>query len=160
MKILAHHEMLVAGESYEGCRKQVIDFFKRTQLVRYDLFSIDERGAKPGSHPAFDACMTEAVQKNRRILEGLVKDLENTGTSKTSDLLNLPQGYPSKVLHIVTHFLDGFIGIDSIFYNLIDDSHWIPEQTRKAISAHPDGYWLIPVDCFADAADKAALIHK
>lgn len=137
-----------------------MDFFQRTQLVRYDLFSIDERGSKPGSHPRFNACMAAAIEKNRHILKGLVTDLENTGTRRTSDLLSLPQGYPSKILHIVTHFLDGFIGIDSAFYNLVDDSHWLTDQTRQAIAAQPDGYWLIPVDGFSDTPEKAALIHQ
>jgi hypothetical protein len=160
MQIIAHHHMLVAGNSYESCRKQVMDFLNRTQLVCYDLISIDEREVKSGTHPDFEACTAEAVQKNRHILEGLIKDLENTGVRKTSDLLNLQQGYPSKVLHITAHFLDGFIGIDSIFYNLIDDSHWLPEPTRQAILAQPDGYWLIPVDCFSDTPDKAGLIQQ
>jgi hypothetical protein len=159
MQIIARHEILVAGDSFESCRKQVVDFFARTQLVRYDRVTIDDGGSRPGSHQDFGKCVTGAIQKNRNILEGLSDDLKDAGVQTTADLLTLPQGYPSKVLHILTHFLDGFIGIDSIFYNLIDDSHWLPEQTRQAISAAPDGYWLIPVDCFSDTPEKAALIH-
>jgi hypothetical protein len=160
MQIIARHEMLAAGDSFESCRKQVQDFFSRTELVRYDRIIIDIGGSKPGSHQDFHRCVTEAIQKNRIILEGLAEDLKTAGVRTTTDLLTLPQGYPSKVLHILTHFLDGFIGIDSIFYSLIDDSHWLPEQTRQAISAAPDSYWLIPVDCFSDTPEKAALIHR
>jgi hypothetical protein len=159
MQIIARHEMLVAGESFKSCRKQVRDFFARTELVRYDRISIDDNGSKSGSHQDFDRSVTEAIRKNRIILEGLAEDLKNAGVRTTTDLLTLPQGYPSKVLHILTHFLDGFIGTDSVFYNLVDDSHWLPEQTRQAISAAPDGYWLIPVDGFSDTPEKAALIH-
>ena len=152
--------MLVAGDSFQSCRKQVEDFFARTQLVRYDRVAIDDHGSRQGSHQEFGSCATKAIQKNRRILEGLADDLKNAGALTTADLLNLPQGYPSKVLHILTHFLDGFIGIDSVFYNLIDDSHWLPEQTQQAISVAPDGYWLIPVDCFSDTPEKVSLIHQ
>lgn len=159
MQIIARHEMLVAGDSLEHCRKQVADFFARTQLVRYDRITIDDRGAKPGSHQDFSRCVSEAIQKNRSILKGLAEDLKDAGVQTTTDLLTLSQGYPSKVLHILTHFLDGFIGIDSVFYSLIDDSHWLPEQTQQAISTAPDGYWLIPVDCFSDTPEKASLIH-
>jgi hypothetical protein len=159
MQIIAHHEMLVAGDSLESCRKQVVDYFARTQLVRYDRVTIDDSGSRRGSHQDFSRCVTEAIRKNRHILEGLADELKDAGGQTTAHLLNLPQGYPSKVLHILTHFLDGFIGIDSVFYNLIDDSHWLPQQTQQAISAKPDGYWLIPVDGFSDTPEKAALIH-
>ena len=160
MKIIARHKILVAGESYQSCRDQVVDFFDRTQLVRYDRVRINKKESSPGSHHDFSRCVAEAIQNNRHILAGLVKDLENTGVKTTTDLLNLQQGYPSKVLHILTHFLDGFIGIDTIFYNLIDDSHWLPEQTQKAIAEASAGYWLIAVDCSSDTPEKASLIRQ
>jgi hypothetical protein len=159
MQIIARHEMLVAGDTFESCRKQVVDFFTRTELVRYDRVTIDDQGSLPGSHQDFGRCVAKAIRKNRQILEELADDLKDAGVQTTADLLILPQGYPSKVLHILTHFLDGFIGTDSVLYNLIDDSHWLPEQTRQAISAAPDGYWLIPVDCFSETPERAALIH-
>jgi hypothetical protein len=160
MKIIARHKMLVSGNSYQSCRNQVVDFFDRTQLVRYDRVRINKKESRPGSHQDFNRCVAEAIQNNRHILAGLIKDLENTGITTTADLLTMPQGYPSKVLHILTHFLDGFIGIDTIFYNLIDDSHWLPEQTQKAIAEAPDGYWLISVDCSSDTPEKASLIRQ
>jgi hypothetical protein len=61
------------------------------------------------------------------------------------DLLALKPGYPSKVLHILTHMLDGFIGIDSAFYNLVEDSHWLSEPLRTTILRNPEGYWLVPL---------------
>jgi hypothetical protein len=160
MRILAHHKILVSGDSYQNCRNQVVDFFDRTQLVRYDRVRINTKESWPGSHQDFNHCVAEAIQNNRHILAGLAKELENTGVTTIADLLSMQQGYPSKVLHILTHFLDGFIGIDSIFYNLIDDSHWLPEQTQKAIVDAPDGYWLISVDCSSDTPEKASLIRQ
>ena len=159
MKKIAHHLMLAAGESYKSCRKQVKNYFARTELVRYDRIEIEDKASLVGTHKDFGPCLDQAVAKNRKTLEGLVKDLENTGVKTTGDLLNLHQGYPSKVLHIATHFLDGFIGTDSSFYNLIDDSHWLPEKTRQAIGTTPENYWLIQVDGFSETPEKAALIH-
>ena len=160
MKIIARHKILVAGDSYQSCRNQVVDFFDRTQLVRYDRVRINKKESSPGNHQDFSSCVAEAIQNNRHILAGLIKDLENTGVKTTADLLTMPQGYPSKVLHILTHFLDGFIGIDTIFYNLIDDSHWLPEHTQKAMAEAPGGYWLIAVDCSSDTPEKASLIRQ
>lgn len=160
MKKIAHHLVLVAGESHKSCRKQVKNYFARTELVRYDRIEIDDDASIVGSDQDFNKYLTEAVSRNRQILGGLIKDLEGTGVKTIVDLLDLKQGYPSKVLHIATHFLDGFIGIDSVFYNLIDDSHWLPEQTHQAIVDAPDGFWLIPVNGFSETPETAALIHK
>ncbi len=160
MKKIARHLMLAAGDSHAGCRTQVEVYFARTELVRYDRITIDDRQSLAGSHRDFTRCLTEAIGKNRQTLAGLINDLENTGAATIADLLQLAQGYPSKVLHIATHFLDGFIGIDSAFYNLIDDSHWLPEKTRQMIASAPDGYWLIPVDGFSETPERAALIHR
>jgi len=159
MKKIAHHLILVAGESHKSCRKQVKNYFARTELVRYDRIEIDDKASLAGSHPTFTICLDEAVTKNRMILESLIKDLEGIGVKNTKDLLKLKQGYQSKVLHIATHFIDGFIGTDSVFYNLIDDSHWLSEKTRQDIANTPDAFWLIPVDGFSETPEKVALIH-
>lgn len=160
MKKIAHHLMLVAGPSHSSCRKQVKTYFARTELVRYDQIEIDEAATLSAVHRDFDGALADGLNQNRRILEGLIRDLQDTGIAAATDLLKIRQGYQSKVLHIATHFLDGFIGIDSFFYNLIDDSHWLPEQTQQAIAADPEEYWLIPVNGFSESPEKAALIHQ
>ena len=159
MKCIAHHLMLASGETQAGCRKQVEDYFARTELVRYEKVIIDDKATLSGSHSEFSRTLDDAIARNRRVLAGLIKDLEAIGVRSVSDLVHLEQGYPSKVLHIAAHLLDGFIGTDSVFYNLVDDSHWLPEQTRHAILASPDNYWLIPVDGFSLYPEKAGLIR-
>ncbi len=52
----------------------------------------------------------------------------------------MPQGYKSKMLHVITHFLDGFFGIDTFFYNLEEDSHWVSEELQKKIAEAPTYY--------------------
>jgi hypothetical protein len=60
-------------------------------------------------------------------------------------LLTLKQGYATKILHTLTHLLDGFIGIDSAFYNLVEDSHWVSGELAEAIRVAGAEYWLVPV---------------
>ena len=50
------------------------------------------------------------------------------------------------MLHVITHLLDGFFGIDSYFYNLVEDSHWVSEELRATIKTSPSRYWLIAVE--------------
>jgi hypothetical protein len=61
------------------------------------------------------------------------------------DLESLPQGYQSKTLHTLTHLLDGFFGIDSHFYNLIEGSHGVSAGLRGKIDSSPGGYMLLAV---------------
>jgi hypothetical protein len=61
-------------------------------------------------------------------------------------LSELPQGFRTKMLHVITHFLDGFFGIDTYFYNLEEDSHWVSEQARRRIREAPSDYRLLSVE--------------
>ncbi len=160
MKQIASHHILVSGISFASCRKQVTDFFDRTLLVRYDRFTTNEKKCIPGIDPSFLDHVERGIEDNKNIIKKLVKDLEGTGMETTSDLLHVEHGYPSKLLHIITHFLDGFIGIDTVFYNLIDDSHWIPEATTKDTETSPDNFWLIHINGFSETPEKAALVQR
>lgn len=160
MTRIAQHRVLAAGDSFTTCSRQVRRFFDLTSLVAYDCLEIRQDSSLPGSDPGFAEALAAAVAENRKIVAALVADLEKTGTHTIAELSSLPQGYPSKVLHILTHFLDGFVGIDSYFYNLIDDSHWLPEATSTAIGTDPGKYWLIRLDGYSATPDQAALLHK
>jgi hypothetical protein len=85
--------------------------------------------------------------------------LRQTGVSDILDLEALEHGYPSKLLHMLSHFLDGFVGIDSSFYNLIDDSHWLPEHTAANIRDNGEAYWLIHIDCYSATPEEASLLR-
>ncbi len=84
-----------------------------------------------GIAPHFLSCIEKKQEENRKIIKTLISDLETTGITTTAGLLNLEHGYPSKTLHLISHFLDGLIGIDSALYNLIDDNHWVGTVTQK-----------------------------
>ncbi|MBS1113124.1 MAG: hypothetical protein H6Q92_887, partial [Nitrospirae bacterium] len=81
-----------------------------------------------------------------RILRGLIKELQVEGVMNLDDLNALPQGYKTKMLHVITHFLDGFFGIDTYFYNLVEDSHWVSEEMRRRIAENPSDFWLLSLD--------------
>lgn len=159
MKKIATHYILATGSSFNTAKKHVTDFFQRTELVRYDYISINEQKCASATSDDFYSILDRHLEKNKETLVKLVSDLEAAGINSITDLINLQQGYPSKVLHIATHFLDGFIGIDSIFYNLIDDSHWFPETTRSTIQTSPADFWLIHLDGYSHTPDKAGLVQ-
>ena len=159
MKRLARHTLLAHGSTYEECKAQVLNFFEKTTLVQYDRVTIDEKNVLHGDHTRFPEQLDQCLQKNRAVLDKFITDLKSTGFSSFAELPNLEQGYPSKLLHIIAHFLDGFIGIDTVFYSLIDDSHWVSSQTREQMAADPGQYWLIPLDGYSMTPREAALLH-
>jgi len=86
------------------------------------------------------------LEKNRESVISLIDELQTSGYSQLLDLADMKQGYESKILHILVHFLDGFIGIDSSFYNLIEDSHQISDSLHLRIKQNPQNYWLFRID--------------
>jgi hypothetical protein len=159
MKKIASHHILVGGNSFITSKKHVTHFFQRTDLVRYDYISINRAECLEATSPHFFDILDDKIKGNKDTLTKLIQDLEAAGVNTINDLLSLQQGYPSKVLHIATHFIDGFIGIDSVFYNLVDDSHWLPESTRNIIHSHPQEYWLIHLNGYSHTPEKAALVQ-
>ena len=140
------HQILVRGESFAFCKARVLKFFDRYQLVRYSVVSIKGNEAVCASAPAFGTRLSEVIGKNRTILRGMIEELQKEDVTTLDDLERLPQGYKSKLLHIITHFLDGFFGIDTFFYNLEEDSHWVSDQLMKKIGSEPSLYWLLSVE--------------
>ena len=159
MKLLARHTILVSGMNYQDCKAQILVFFEKTSLVQYDKLSIDDTSVVNGEDPRFPTQLQRGLEQNNAVLAKFIDELKATGFDKHSDLVNLKQGYPSKVLHIIAHFLDGFIGIDTVFYNLIDDSHWVSPEINKQIVSDPGQFWLVSLDCYSMTPREAALLH-
>lgn len=159
MKLLAHHLILVSGEHYEDCRAKIDSFFEKTTLVQYDKISIDNEAVVNGDNDRFPERLKNGLERNQAVLAKFIDELKATGFEKRSDLPSVKQGYPSKVLHIIAHFLDGFIGIDTVFYNLIDDSHWLSSKTEEQLTSHPEKFWLVPLDCYSMTPREAVLLH-
>lgn len=159
MELLARHMVLSEGESPETCRTQVVNYFERTSLVHYDNIVIDE-DILCGSDPKFGQELDLGLKRNRQTLHKFIEELGATGFEKRDDLMGLNQGYQSKILHIIAHFVDGFIGIDSVFYNLVDDSHWLSAATKKQIDREPERFKLLFLKCYSMTPKEASLLHR
>lgn len=152
--------ILATGESRGEGRSQVLKFFDKTSLLYYDRIVIDEDRSLSAGNQGFSPMLEKALSQNRQVVANLVEELGAAGFATCTDLPNITQGYQSKVLHILAHFLDGFIGIDSVFYNMVNDSHWLPQETSDLIRDEPERFWLFPLDCYSVSPKEAALLHQ
>jgi hypothetical protein len=150
------HLFLATGNNLSQARKQVLHFINTTRLVVYQSTSIKDEEMHPGDGECFWTEMESGIAANRAFCSTLLKELQETGLTELEGLLAIQKGYPSKLLHILTHMLDGFIGTDSVFYNLVEDSHWLSETLRTTIRQNPEHYWLVPV---WHGPIKSSLLH-
>lgn len=160
MSFEATHIILVRGPDFDSCSSHVLRFFDKTLLVHYESISIDPDKSLHGSDTDFQSHLEEGLAAIRGLLKVQMEELKSTGCTSLDDLLTLEYGYPSKVLHIMTHLLDGFIGIDSVFYNLIEDSHGLSDTLKEKIEHDPAGYWLLHVRGAAASPGTASFIHS
>lgn len=134
--------LVEAGGYHEGCEK-VRYFLDQTALLKYDSIIFNEDDSRSAADDQFWGSVTSALGANQRSINDLIQELQENGYTDLRDLATMQQGYDSKILHILTHFLDGFIGIDSSLYNLVEDSHRVSESLRQKINSNPEGYWLM-----------------
>ncbi|MEW6518838.1 MAG: hypothetical protein AB1461_05445 [Thermodesulfobacteriota bacterium] len=152
-ELISSHLLLVAGEDFAGCRDNVLRFFHNTILVRYDGVSVIAEESLSALQDEFQARLADGVAQNRQRVEQLLAELRQEGFGDLGNWTAMPQGYPSKTVHEIAHLLDGFFGIDSTFYNLIDDSHWVSDLLLQEIGANPQRYWLIRANGSSRVAD-------
>lgn len=145
MILFIKHSILASGPDQETCEHHVRIFFDKSQLVHYDSIEIDRNGCINAIAPEFEQLITKAVASNRQVLSDLLDKLIKEGYTNLQDILTLPQGFQSKLLHTMSHLLDGFFGIDSKFYDIDEISHWITDSRRKQITESPETCWLIQV---------------
>jgi hypothetical protein len=139
------HDILIAGPDFESCRRYVERFFARTMLVRYDEVACRESDSVNGVGEDFWATIAEGIKVNREILGKFLANLKEEGFETLDDLQGLEKGYLSKMLHLIAHLQDGFIGIDSRFYNLEEDSHGVSRDLQQKMQASPHKYWILRV---------------
>jgi len=141
-----HYEILSSGLDFDACKRNVLHFFQTYQLVRYAQIKILKDDSLPASSPEFWDKIEKAILENRLVLKQLLKELEDEGITTLKDLEKLPQGYKSTMLHTATHFLDGFFGVDTYFYNLVEDSHWVSRELTQKMQFSPAHYWLLALE--------------
>jgi hypothetical protein len=138
-------DVLVAGEDFASCHQRVRRFFDQTMLLRFDEVKIDEQGAINGADQAFWTRLDEGVSANKISVSELAANLKREGFASLTELQDLEKGYLTKTLHTIAHLLDGFIGIDSRFYSLEEDSHTVTSELRRQIAAQPQQFWILQV---------------
>jgi len=145
MILFVEHDMLVSGPDFDTCERHVRLFFEKSQLVHYDSIDIDRQNSVNAVDPRFEELMNNAIAENHRVLADLLAKLQEEDCQSLQDLLVLPQGFKSKMLHTMSHVLDGFFGIDSRFFDINEISHWLTENRQKDIAESPGRHWLIRV---------------
>lgn len=137
------HDILLAGPGFASGRQRVHLFFAKTMLVRYDRIFVPEEEAVNGTTSLFRERLAQGLAANRDVVIELLSILKEKGFAALDDLGDLEKGYMSKILHTVAHLQDGFIGIDSRFYNLEEDSHGVSRELQLKIAADPGSYWIL-----------------
>ena len=138
-------DVLVSGDDFASCRHRVSRFFEQTMLVRFDEVRVDEEESLNAADQPFWVRLDEGIAANRKTVSELAANLKQEGYSSLQELQGLEKGYLTKILHTIAHLLDGFIGIDSRFYNLVEGSHGISKALRRQIGAEPQQFWILRV---------------
>jgi hypothetical protein len=139
------HYFLVRSGSKELAARHVQHYLSGNQLISYAEFFVQPDEVLSGTDPLFEQTLTHGLDANDSFARRMLAHLKEEGVVSLDQLPDLPQGYVTKVLHTLTHLLDGFIGIDSVFYNLVEDSHRVSTELAAAIRTAPANYWLVPV---------------
>jgi hypothetical protein len=145
-KPIYRHTILVRGADFQACKARVLDFFQQYQLVRYSHIAVLENESLPASEPGFGDRLHQAIVENQRILHELIEELQREGVKTLNNIEDIPQGYKTKMLHVITHLVDGFFGIDTSFYNFEEDSHWVTDDYRGKMALEPSRYWLLSLE--------------
>ena len=145
MILYIEHSMLVSGPDRETCEEHVRLFFEKSQLVHYDSIEFDQHASVNAGDPEFAGLLDKALAENHRVLAELMEKLQQEGCTTLEDVLSLEQGFKSKILHTMSHLLDGFFGIDSRLYDIDEISHWLTDDRRKNIRDAPERCWLLLV---------------
>jgi hypothetical protein len=140
----SEHIFLVEAESPEQALSQVVKFLSSSQLVRYDRFKVKREEIISVQGERFWEVLEKGLQKNYEILQGFIGELKSEGYQLVDDLKSLPQGYLSKLVHLIAHFVDGFFSVDSYFYNLIEDSHFLSPYLKRQMLIGRQNFYLIP----------------
>lgn len=139
------HYFLVRSQSVQLAGRHVERYLAGNQLISYAEFFVRQEEVLQGRDAGFWPTLEKGLAANSAFGQRMLNHLKEEGVTTLDQLLELQQGYVTKVLHTLTHLLDGFIGIDSVLYNLVEDSHRVSAVLAKAIHAAPTQYWLVPV---------------
>ena len=144
-KILGQHDLLLESSNRKEAELQARYFCENNDLVRYESIIIEPDEILCGTDPEFSTKLKSGLEGNKKAINGLIEELRTEGALDPQTWPTLHQGYSTKLLHTVIHLLDGFFGIDSVCYNLVENSHQVTGGLWSRIEEHPEKYWLVPV---------------
>ncbi len=139
------HIFLVEAEDEAQGIQQVQHFLQSTQLIQCADFVVVNEDICAATQEIFIDLLQQKETENMKFAASQLTTLRDEGISTLEDLLTMKEGYLTKVLHTLSHILDGFIGVDSVMYNLVEDSHRVSSTLQEVISSQPERYWLIPI---------------
>lgn len=145
MEFPISHYFLVRSQSGQAAGQHVERYLAGNQLISYADFFVRKGEVLRGEDEQFWDTLGYGLAANHAFARRMLDHLKEEGVDTLDQLLDLEQGYATKILHTLTHLLDGFIGIDSVLYNLVEDSHWVSAGLTEAMRAAPADYWLVPV---------------
>ncbi|WP_456386371.1 hypothetical protein [Desulfolithobacter sp.] len=146
---VGHHELLLKATNQQACIDHIRSFFDKTFLVRYDRIHIPDSSIVRATDQDFLVLLDRRLAAQRDTITRLTARLREEGGADPDQWPKLEQGYITKLLHTIVHLMDGFFGVDSLFYNLIEDSHQVSWQLRERIARQPERYWLVQVQGMA-----------
>ncbi len=146
MQHITSHMFLVRASDLEKAKQRVNRFLDRTMLIKYSAVKFNDSLSFSAEEDSFWKHLDRGIAENKETAAGFCQELVAHGYEKVEDLQSMPQGFESKVLHTLVHLLDGFIGVDSSFYNLVEDSHSVSQALREEIKENRDTYQLIYLD--------------
>lgn len=120
-------------------------FLENTTLIKFEFIEFTSN-CYNASQEKFFTLLNRGISKNKKILDELIFELSQEGYTTIEDLSYIPQGYISKLVHVIAHFLDGFVGIDSYFFNIVESSHWVSKTMLQKIKKEPNNYWILEVN--------------
>ncbi len=145
MEFPISHYFLLRSQSLQLAARHVERYLAGNQLISYAEFFVRPEEILNGSDAEFWPTLEQGLEANAAFGRRMLDHLKEEGLTTLDQLLELQQGYATKILHTLTHLLDGFIGVDSVLYNLVEDSHRVSEVLAAAIRTTPLEYWLVPV---------------
>ena len=143
--IEGRHVFLLQGADAAECLERIRRYLFTYDLLRYSRVEIAGDPPLQATDRDFPGRLEDGIAENRRRLQALFDELRQEGVETLGDLGNLSQGHLTNTLHTATHLLDGFFGIDSFFFSLVEGTHEISGQLQKKIASDPGRYMLVEV---------------
>ena len=132
-EILGQHDLLLESSNRKEAELHARYFCEHNDLVRYDSIIIESDAILCGTDPEFITKLKRGLEGNKKAINGLIEELSTEGVLDLQSWSTLQQGYATKLLHTVIHLLDGFFGIDSALYNLVENSHLVTSALLRRI---------------------------